>query len=453
MVATATPSLNEVPLTHLKGVGAAMAEKLATLGMHNVQDVLFHLPFRYQDRTKLSPIGSLRPGSEAVVSGEVDLAEVVFRRRRSMLVRISDGTGSLTLRFFHFSQKQVEQFKRGTRVQCFGEVRRGPGMLEMVHPEYRMQSQGPALADTLTPFYPATEGVQQPTLRKLSDQALSLLDKHALADLIPASLLRNEGLPDLVSALRMAHRPPPGADVEALMSGMHPAHRRLALEELVAHRLGLRLLRVQAQKNTAPLIPTESTLAEQLRSSLSFTLTGAQQRVLDEVVSDMSTGEPMLRLVQGDVGSGKTIVAALAAANAVQAGYQVALMAPTEILAEQHLLNFSEWFESLGISVGWLSGKLRVAQRRDAIEAVAMGHQRIVVGTHALFQNDVEFENLGLAIIDEQHRFGVHQRMALRNKGASKTSMPHQLIMTATPIPRTLAMTAYADLDCSIIDQ
>jgi ATP-dependent DNA helicase RecG len=453
MVATATPSLNEVPLTQLKGVGAAMAEKLATLGIHNVQDVLFHLPFRYQDRTKLSPIGSLRPGSEAVVSGEVALAEVVFRRRRSMLVRISDGTGTLTLRFFHFSQKQVEQFKRGTRVQCFGEVRRGPGMLEMVHPEYRLQSQGAALAETLTPFYPATEGVQQPTLRKLSDQALALLDKHALSDLIPAPLLKNEGLPDLVSALRMAHRPPPGADVDALMSGLHPAHRRLALEELVAHRLGLRLLRVQAQKNTAPVIPTKSTLAEQLRSSLSFTLTGAQQRVLNEVVNDMSTGEPMLRLVQGDVGSGKTIVAALAAANAVQAGYQVALMAPTEILAEQHLLNFSEWFEPLGISVGWLSGKLRVAQRRDAIEAVAMGHQRIVVGTHALFQNDVEFENLGLAIIDEQHRFGVHQRMALRNKGASKTSMPHQLIMTATPIPRTLAMTAYADLDCSIIDE
>ncbi|MCL4125137.1 UNVERIFIED_CONTAM: hypothetical protein GTU68_049390 [Idotea baltica] len=237
------------------------------------------------------------------------------------------------------------------------------------------------------------------------------------------------------------------------MSGLHPAHRRLALEELVAHRLGLRLLRVQAQRNQAPVIPAQATLADQLKASLSFTLTGAQQRVLNEVLENMETGEPMLRLVQGDVGSGKTVVAALAAANAVAAGYQVALMAPTEILAEQHLLNFSDWFESLGISVGWLSGKLRVAQRRNAIEAVAMGQQRIVVGTHALFQNDVVFENLGLAIIDEQHRFGVHQRMALRNKGASESSLPHQLIMTATPIPRTLAMTAYADLDCSIIDE
>jgi len=450
---TDRPALDTVPLTKLKGVGASVAEKLAPLGMHNVQDVLFHLPFRYQDRTQLAKIGSLRPGCEAVISAEVVLADVVYRKRRSLLVRVNDGTGSLMLRFFHFSQKQVKQFEPGKRLQCFGEVRRGPGMLEMVHPEYRLQSQGAALEDTLTPFYPTTEGVQQPTLRKLSDQALAMLKQHALVDWIPAELLQVSNLPDLVSALHMVHRPTPGADVEALMSGLHPAHRRLALEELIAHRLGLRLLRVQAQRNSAPIIPATSELASQLQASLSFSLTGAQQRVLDEVLANMATGEPMLRLVQGDVGAGKTIVAALAAANAVAAGYQVALMAPTEILAEQHLLNFSDWFESLGISVGWLSGKLRVAQRRSAIESVAMGQQRIVVGTHALFQNDVEFENLGLAIIDEQHRFGVHQRMALRNKGASDSSLPHQLIMTATPIPRTLAMTAYADLDCSIIDE
>jgi len=454
MVATsARPSLETLPLTKLKGVGAAVAEKLSSLGMHNVQDVLFHLPFRYQDRTSLSKVGSLRPGSEAVIAVEVVLADVVFRKRRSLLVRVNDGTGSLMLRFFHFSQTQVKQFTPGTRLQCFGEVRRGPGMLEMVHPEYRLQTQGAALEDTLTPFYPTTEGVQQPTLRKLTDQALHLLEGHALKDWIPNELLNNTNMPDLVTALKMVHRPSPGADVAALMSGLHPAHRRLALEELVAHRLGLRLLRVQAQRNDAPRFPLQSDLAKQLQASLSFSLTGAQQRVLDEVLQDMSTGEPMLRLVQGDVGAGKTIVAALAAAHAVSAGYQVALMAPTEILAEQHLLNFSDWFESLGISVGWLSGKLRVAQRRSAIEAVAMGQQRIVVGTHALFQTDVEFENLGLAIIDEQHRFGVHQRMALRNKGASESSLPHQLIMTATPIPRTLAMTAYADLDCSIVDE
>jgi len=443
-------ALDTVPITKLKGVGAAVAEKLAGLGMFNVQDVLFHLPFRYQDRTQLAKIGSLQPGSEAVVSVEVVLADVVFRKRRSLLVRVNDGTGSLMLRFFHFTQQQVKQFTPGTKLQCFGEVRRGPSMLEMVHPEYRLQSQGVSLEDTLTP---ATEGGQQPTLRKLSDQALDLLEKHSLADWIPPELLHKANMPDLASALRMVHRPSPGADVSALMSGLHPAHRRLALEELVAHRLGLRLLRVQAQRNVAPVISATADLARQLQASLSFTLTGAQQRVLNEVLANMETGEPMLRLVQGDVGSGKTIVAALAAAHAVSAGYQVALMAPTEILGEQHLLNFSEWFEPLGIPVGWLSGKLRVAQRRSAIEAVAMGQQRIVVGTHALFQNDVEFENLGLAIIDEQHRFGVHQRMALRNKGAGEFSQPHQLIMTATPIPRTLAMTAYADLDCSIIDE
>jgi len=437
----------------LKGVGAAVADKLATLGMHNVQDVLFHLPFRYQDRTRLSQIGALRPGAEAVIAGDVVLADVVIRKRRSLLVRINDGTGSLMLRFFHFSQKQVQQFTPGARLQCFGEIRRGPGMLEMVHPEYRLQTQGAALQETLTPFYPTTEGVQQPTLRKLTDQALSLLNHHALIDWIPPEYLQESNLPDLTGALHMVHRPTPGADVEALMSGLHPAHRRLALEELVAHRLGLRLLRVEAQQNKAPVIPSTSSIAKELQASLQFKLTGAQQQVLDEVLANMSTGEPMLRLVQGDVGAGKTIVAALAAANAVAAGFQVALMAPTEILAEQHLLNFSDWFEPLGISVGWLSGKLRVAQRRSAIEAVAMGQQRIVVGTHALFQNDVEFENLGLAIIDEQHRFGVHQRMALRNKGASNDTLPHQLIMTATPIPRTLAMTAYADLDCSIIDE
>ena len=456
MVATVTAapaSLDSLPITKLKGVGAAVAEKLAALGMHNVQDVLFHLPFRYQDRTTLSKVGTLRPGSEAVISVEVVMADVVFRKRRSLMVRVNDGTGSLMLRFFHFSQAQVKQFTPGAKLQCFGEVRRGPSMLEMVHPEYRLQTQGATLEDTLTPFYPTTEGVQQPTLRKLTDQALSLLDGHALKDWLPTEFLIDSNMPDLVSALKMVHRPTPGADVSALMSGMHPAHRRLALEELVAHRLGLRLLRVQAQRNEAPAFALQSDVAQQLQAGLSFSLTGAQQRVLDEVLQDMATPEPMLRLVQGDVGSGKTIVAAIAAAHAVSAGYQVALMAPTEILAEQHLLNFSEWFEPLGISVGWLSGKLRVAQRRSAIEAVAMGQQRIVVGTHALFQTDVEFANLGLAIIDEQHRFGVHQRMALRNKGASESSLPHQLIMTATPIPRTLAMTAYADLDCSIIDE
>ena len=457
MVATATPSLNEVPLTQLKGVGAAMAEKLATLGIHNVQDVLFHLPFRYQDRTRVSRIGSVVPGSEALVCGEVLLAEVVVRQRRSLLVRINDGTGSIVLRFFHFSKVQVAQFERGKRVQCFGELRRGPGMLEMVHPEYRLMaetaSMDVSLNDTLTPFYRTTEGVQQGTFRKLTDQALSLLDTHALPDYLREKDRGDDALPDLVSALQTVHRPPPDADVELLMQGVHPAHRRLALEELVAHRLALRLLRVQAQSQLAPGMRPAGLLMRQLREALSFELTGAQSRVLKEIVDDMGAQEPMLRLVQGDVGSGKTIVAALAAAQAVESGFQVAMMAPTEILAEQHMLNFSQWFEPLGIGVVWLTGKLRAAARRASIEAIAAGHHKVVVGTHALFQKDVEFANLGLAIIDEQHRFGVHQRMALRNKASHHQGLPHQLIMTATPIPRTLAMTAYADLDVSLIDE
>ncbi len=450
-------SLDSLGVETLKGVGAAMAAKLGTIGLHTLQDVLFHLPFRYQDRTRLSVIGSLRPATEALVCGEVLLAEVVVRQRRSLLVRINDGTGSIMLRFFHFSQSQVTQFARGKRVQCFGEVRRGAAMLEMVHPEYRVlasdTSSEVALSKTLTPFYHTTEGVQQATFRKLTDQALALLDQHALIDHLSALTAQGMQLPDLVSALHSVHRPSPDEDVQALLDGLHPAHRRLALEELVAHRLGLRLLRVQAQSYQAPLIRPEGKLMSQLGASLNFRLTGAQERVLKDVIDDMATPEPMLRLVQGDVGSGKTIVAALAAAQAVESGYQVAMMAPTEILAEQHMLNFAQWFESLGIGVAWLTGRLRAAARRASIEAIAMGQHQVVVGTHALFQKDVEFANLGLAIIDEQHRFGVHQRMALRNKGATSHTMPHQLIMTATPIPRTLAMTAYADLDISVIDE
>lgn len=450
-------AFESISVETLKGVGAAMARKLGAIGIHTLQDVLFHLPFRYQDRTRLSRIGALRPGAEALVCGEVLLAEVVLRQRRSLLVRINDGSGTLTLRYFHFSQAQVAQFARGKRVQCFGEIRRGPGMLEIVHPEYRFLSDEASmqvsLNETLTPFYHTTEGVQQGTFRKLTDQVLLLLQEHALDDYLGIGNAQDSAHPDLVTALRTVHRPPPDADVAALMDGLHPAHRRLALEELVAHRLGLRLLRVQAQTYEAPLIQPAGKLMSDLMSSLSFSLTGAQSRVLNEVLTDMGTPEPMLRLVQGDVGSGKTVVAALAAAQAVESGYQVAMMAPTEILAEQHMLNFSQWFESLGIGVAWLTGKLRAAAKRASIESIAMGQQQLVVGTHALFQNEVSFANLGLAIIDEQHRFGVHQRMALRNKGAKNATMPHQLIMTATPIPRTLAMTAYADLDVSVIDE
>lgn len=449
-----TDELESLPVKSLKGVGAKVAVKLEGLGLQSVQDVLFHLPFRYQDRTRVTPIGSLRPGDEAVVEVEVDAADVVIRRRRALLCKVSDGTGSLTLRFFHFSQAQANNLARGVRLLCFSEVRRGPAGLEMVHPEYSVIKSPGTLEQSLTPIYSTTEGVHQLTLRKLTDQALALLDKPgAVADWLPEHLVRAEGYPSLAEALKIVHRPSPDEDVSALMDGLHPAHRRLAFEELIAHRLGLRQLRVAVQQHAAPSINPAGSMQKALLKSLAFSLTNAQQRVLKEIQADMQAPQPMLRLVQGDVGSGKTIVAAAAAALVVEAGYQVAIMAPTEILAEQHLLNFSGWFESLGIDVGWLSGKLTAKARRDSIEAVAIGRHKVVVGTHALFQDDVAFDNLGLAIIDEQHRFGVHQRMALRNKGAKNNLLPHQLIMTATPIPRTLAMTAYADLECSVIDE
>ncbi|MBX2826120.1 MAG: ATP-dependent DNA helicase RecG [Gammaproteobacteria bacterium] len=449
-----TDDLEALPVTSLKGVGSRVAVKLEGLGLRTVQDVLFHLPFRYQDRTRLRPIGSLRAGEEAVIEVEVDASDVVIRRRRSLLCKVSDGTGSLTLRFFHFSQAQANNLARGVRLQCFSEVRRGPAGLEMVHPEYTVIKAPGSLEQSLTPIYSTTEGVHQLTLRKLTDQALALLDKPgAVVDWLPVELVNAAGYPSLRDALKTVHRPSPDEDISALMDGLHPAHRRLAFEELIAHRLGLRQLRAAVQQHFAPPIDPAGELYRSLLGSLAFSLTGAQQRVLEEIRVDMRDPQPMLRLVQGDVGSGKTIVAAAAAALVVESGFQVAIMAPTEILAEQHLLNFSDWFESLGIDVGWLSGKLTARARRDAIEAVATGRHRVVVGTHALFQDDVEFENLGLAVIDEQHRFGVHQRMALRNKGAKNNVLPHQLIMTATPIPRTLAMTAYADLECSVIDE
>ena len=441
----------EMPVTSLKGVGQKVAERLQGIGISSVQDVLFHLPSRYQDRTRVRPIGTLRVGEEAVVHVELELADVVIRRRRTLLCRVSDGSGHMTLRFFHFSKAQVATLKRGSLLQCFGEVRRGPSGFEMVHPEYKFIKAGDAPEDSLTPIYPVTEGVNQLTLRKLTDQALVLLEQDTLVDWLPSRFMEPTGFPTLPVALRTVHRPLPTDAIETLLDGSHVAIQRLAFEELLAHRLGMQQQRAKKRDVQSPAMRPPGVLADAFLQRLPFTPTAAQTRVMADIRADLAEPEPMLRLLQGDVGAGKTVVAAIAAAVAVEAGFQVALMAPTEILAEQHLLNFVEWFEPLEVDVGWLSGKLGARQRRDAIEAVALGRSRIVVGTHALFQSDVEFQQLGLAIIDEQHRFGVHQRMSLRDKG--RGLMPHQLIMTATPIPRTLAMTAYADLDCSIIDE
>ncbi|GAB4302559.1 MAG: ATP-dependent DNA helicase RecG [Thiohalomonadaceae bacterium] len=452
MQAAATP-----PVTALKGVGPRLATRLEHLGIHTVEDLLFHLPLRYQDRTRVVPIGTLRPGDEAVVEGEVLLTEIKFGKRRMLLSRLSDGSGALTLRFFHFSAAMQQSLARGSRVRCYGEARPGTVGLEMVHPEFRRVDETTLtpVEEHLTPIYPTTEGLQQPSLRNLTSQALQWLHdgRLPLTDHLPPELLHGLGFPTLQEAITYLHRPPPDAPLAMLAEARHPAQRRLAFEELLAHTLSLRRLRAQAQRHQAPPLLGDGALREKFRAALPFPLTNAQKKVGAEIARDLQQPHPMQRLVQGDVGAGKTVVAALAALQAVEAGFQTAVMAPTELLAEQHFHNFTRWLAPLGIEVAWLAGKLKTKQRRNMLQGLADGSARIAVGTHALFQEGVEFHDLGLVIIDEQHRFGVHQRLALREKGSRGGRYPHQLIMTATPIPRTLAMTAYADLDCSIIDE
>ena len=446
----------EQPVTELSGVGEALAAKLARLRIASLADLLFHLPLRYQDRTRITPIGTLRAGVEAVVDGEVAASDVIRGRRRSLLVRLKDGSGILSLRFFHFSPAQQQQFQPGTRVRCFGEARAGATGLEIYHPEYRLLKHGEVPVDEhLTPIYPTTEGLNQARLRGLLKQVLTRLeeDPDTLPDGIPDALRERFRLAGLHECLHYLHQPPPDADLERLASGQHPAQRRLALEELLAHQLSLRQIRLRIQADGAPRLPSGRSLQARFITQLPFTLTAAQRRVLDEIGHDLERPAPMLRLVQGDVGSGKTVVAAMAALQALASDCQAALMAPTELLAEQHFRSFRAWFEPLGIEVAWLAGKLKGKARLDTKAAIADGRARMVVGTHAIFQDDVHFQRLGLAIIDEQHRFGVHQRLALREKGEAGGLTPHQLVMTATPIPRTLAMSAYADLDVSVIDE
>lgn len=432
-----------------------MAERLAKLDIFSIEDLLFHLPSRYQDRTRVVPIGSLRPGDEVVVQGEVQLTEIKFGKRRMLLSRISDGTGSLTLRFFHFNAAQKAALSKGAFLRCYGEVRTGSVTLEMIHPEYHLvQSSGQMdTAECLTPIYPTTEGLHQLTFRNLTEQALRQLAGAQVAELIPPQLFPTESMPSLAEALAQLHRPAPDSSLEALAEGRHPAQLRLIFEELLANQLSLRQLRHEQQGHQAAAMQGAGELSKQFKRQLPFSLTHAQQRVVDEIDRDLQLALPMQRLVQGDVGSGKTVVAALAAIQVVACGFQVAVMAPTEILAEQHYQNFCNWLSPLGLEVVWLSGRQKAAERKQAIEDIQEKQAAVVVGTHALFQEAVVFNGLGLVIVDEQHRFGVHQRLALREKGAAAGCYPHQLIMTATPIPRTLAMTAYADLDCSVIDE
>jgi ATP-dependent DNA helicase RecG len=460
-VADIRPPVLDDPVARLTGVGPRVAERLARLGVETVRDVLFHLPLRYQDRTRVTPIAALRPGLEVVVEGTVLGNQLQFGRRRSLYVRLADDSGEIGLRFFHFNREQALRLANGRVLRCFGEVRRGAQALEFVHPECRyLEAGGGGMAPeaALTPVYPATEGINQHTLRRLAAQALQVLqadvgDAQALEALIAAVPGAPRDLPELTAALEFVHRPPPGVGAKRLGEGAHPAQRRLALEELLAHQLSLRQLRQAARRQRAPRLPAAGALRASLCTALGFTLTRAQERVIREIDRDLARTQPMLRLLQGDVGSGKTAVAAMAAARALAHGWQVALMAPTDLLAAQHLATLRRWFAPCGIEVLELTGRLTPLQRRQRQAALAEDAPRVVIGTHALFQASVGFARLGLVIVDEQHRFGVDQRLALLDKGAGGGYRPHQLIMTATPIPRTLAMTAYADLDVSVIDE
>jgi len=446
--------LNQQPLASLRGVGPSMAEKLAARGLLTLQDLWLHLPRQYEDRTALTAIRALQPGVAAQVEGKVEAVDRGFRYRPMLRVAISDDArGTIVLRFFHFRAQQVAQFAPGVRVRAYGTPRPGQHGLEMVHPSYRVLGEGEhALGDELDPVYPEIEGIGPANLRRLIGLALDRLPDADALELLPREVRDELRLPSLRDALLALHRPPRDADVVALQGGMHPAQRRLALEELLAHQLSLRRQRIALQKQGARALRGKGKLVEKLRKSLPFALTGAQQRVYAQVREDLAQPRPMLRLVQGDVGSGKTVVAAMAALLAVESGKQAALMAPTELLAEQHLANLRGWLEPMGVRVCWLAGKVTGKARAKAMEEVASGEARVVVGTHALMQEGVAFHDLALAIVDEQHRFGVHQRLALRDKGR-RDAVPHQLVMTATPIPRTLAMSAYADLDVSAIDE
>jgi ATP-dependent DNA helicase RecG len=445
-------------ITAVKGVGKKTAESLAKLHIHKVQDLLFHLPFRYEDRTKITAIKDARAGDRILIEGDVEKVTVMGRKKLQMICQVSDETGTMTLRFFHFNGDQLKRLKEETqRIRCFGEVREGLyRQLEMSHPEYQAINhitERLQLSDRLTPIYPTTQGVGQNILRRLVGEALGWLDQNSLKELLPQELLDRHQLVSIHEALHYIHEPPTDANQQQLQTGTHPMQQRLAFEELLAHQLNLYTLRQKKRAEAAHPMPVKGVYKQKILEYLPFALTGAQLRVLADIEKDLQQPYPMMRLVQGDVGSGKTLVAALAAFHAIESGFQVAIMAPTEILAEQHWKNFKAWCDHLSINVGLLIGSQTAKVKESELQNLANGHTQLIIGTHALFQKDVLFKNLGLIVIDEQHRFGVHQRMALSDKGAFGDHSPHQLVMTATPIPRTLSMTAYADLDSSIIDE
>ena len=454
MVTKVSSSLTASVL-NLSGVGPKVEEKLNRIGIYTVQDLLFHLPLRYQDKTRISLIGTLQPGQEALIEGTVETTQIKYGRRRSLLCMLSDESDTLMLRFFHFSRTQQQRLNKGNLLRCYGQIRRGAKTLEMIHPEYRHidPDNSPAIDKQLTAIYPLTDGLQQRTMQKLSSQALDILSnlEDKLVELLPDEILATFDLPDLISALSYVHRPPPEAKLQLLRDGKHPTQQRLAFEELLSQHLSLQRVRQKTLALRATPLVDQGQLREKFIKILNFKLTQSQEKVLREIAQDLEKDTPMLRLLQGDVGSGKTVVSAFAALHALESSNQVALMVPTELLAEQHFQTFSQWFEKIDIEVLLITGKSTKSER-DTYRKVLGNKQRVIaIGTHALFQKDITFSNLGLIIIDEQHRFGVHQRLSLLDKGIVKDSIPHQLIMTATPIPRTLAMTVYADLDLSII--
>ncbi len=445
-------------LRYLKGVGPKVAEKLARLGLETQRDLLFHLPLRYEDRTRVTPIGGLQPGQRAQIEAEVLQTGIRFRRqgrsRRVLAAKLDDDTGILSVRFFYFNARTEAQFEKGNRLRCFGEVRGVDGGVEMIHPEFEVidPDAPPPLPQTLTPIYPTTEGLHQLALKRIVQQVVDKLAADGIAETLPPEWLARHAFPDIKSAMIDLHRPASRSASELIGQNRHPAQHRFVVEELAAHRLALLERRRAIRRRKTPAIGPAEAFEARMLAALPFELTGAQRRVLDELQRDFATGKPMIRLLQGDVGSGKTVVAALAALPVIAAGYQVALMAPTEILAEQHFRNFETWLAPLDIEPVNLSGADKGKRRTQKLARIASGDAAVVVGTHALFQQDVEFYRLGFIVFDEQHRFGVEQRLALQKK-ARADEVPHQLIMTATPIPRTLAMSIYADLDYSQIDE
>lgn len=450
----ALTKLSQVALSTLKGVGPSMAARLEKIGLLSVQDLLFHLPLRYEDRTRVTTIRDCLPGTHTNIIGEITNSQITQGKRRMLVVDLNDGTGNVQLCFFSFSASQKNSLSVGNTIRCYGEIKRGPRGFQIVHPEYKSLDDDRALTpveETLTPVYPTTDGLKQISLRNLTDQALIRLQRGQVEELLPTSLFDEQY--SLAQALAIIHRPPPEASTSQLENGTHPAQIRLIKEELLAHNLSMLKLRQNSDVHQAVSLNTDKEVENTFLKTLPFSPTNAQTRVVSEIKQDLAKNHPMMRLVQGDVGSGKTLVAALAALSAIKQGYQVVLMAPTEILAEQHAINFANWFTPLGITVGWLAGKTKAKARRLALEQIESGEMQMVIGTHALFQAEVVFDKLVLVIIDEQHKFGVHQRLSLREKGVFDNNYPHQLIMTATPIPRTLAMTAYADLDTSVIDE